>query len=116
MKFSSIKKIAFAFGLGMMLLFSCSTSRKVSINHLEVTPLDPSKTLGKVIKDDSCGFILEVLGSGDSMYFLPLNLPAHFEKQGIKIQFTYVLSRAKQPSGCRVNKVVSLENIEPVNP
>lgn len=116
MKFSGIHKISFAFGLAVFLLFSCSSTRKARVEFSEMTKLDPSKTLGKVIKTDSCGFVLEVLGSGESMYILPLNLPAQFEKQGIKIQFTYVLSRAKQPSGCLVNKVVTLENIEKVNP
>jgi hypothetical protein len=116
MKFSFMNKISFAFGLGLFLLFSCSSVRKASIESLEMTILDPSKTLGKVLQHDSCGYILEVMGTGDSMYFLPLNLPSQYEKQGVQIQFTYVLSRAKQPSGCLVNKVVSLENIELVNP
>jgi hypothetical protein len=116
MTFSFMNKITFAFGLGLFLLFSCSSTRKAPIESLEMTKLDPSKTLGKVIKTDSCGFFLEVLGSGDSMYLLPLNLPNEYEKQGVRIQFTYVLSRAKQPSGCLVNKVVTLENIEKVNP
>lgn len=73
------------------------------------------KLTGKVLLNEKCPFFIETFENGQMVRMYPVNLADEFKKQGCKIRFTYLPSRAMQPSECQVDKVVVVENVERLN-
>jgi hypothetical protein len=73
-------------------------------NRLRVT--------GKIVMGGECLVYLEAIESDTRVTMYPVNLDPQFQKNGLKISFFYQPSRAKQPAGCIVDKVVSLEDVQ----
>ncbi len=50
---------------------------------------------------------------GDLFYTVyPVNLDKQYHKEGLKLKFSYVPSRAPSPESCTADMVVALDNIE----
>lgn len=69
------------------------------------------------VNENQCPVYIELpaaLNPGISMPFntvYPLNLKDGMKKKGLKVQFTYTVSKAMSPEGCSADAVVQLEEI-----
>ena len=62
------------------------------------------------VSDKDCPLYVDVV-EGDLFFkAYPVNLPDELKVEGLKIKFAYALSRAPQPEGCKVDKVISVIN------
>lgn len=65
------------------------------------------------LTDDACKIYIDAEIAPDEIKrFYPVNLDEKFRKEGMKIKFSYNLSRAMQPEGCYVDHVVSINAAE----
>ena len=71
-----------------------------------------NRLTGKVMLSNECPLFIEAYESNTRVIMYPVNLDPQFQKSGMKISFYYQPSRAKQPSGCVVDKVVSVEDVQ----
>jgi hypothetical protein len=97
-----------------LILVGCKTSKN-SLPPIEATPsadYSDSIIVGKVIVGDTCPLYIEAYEGENIVLLYPVNLDTTLQFTGAFIRFKYTLSRAKQPSTCVVDKVVSLENVE----
>jgi hypothetical protein len=115
-----MRKIIYALSLGIFtnIFLSCKTLKE------PITTLESEKAVvvGMVSLSDSCGVSIQIVGlkgkaneSGELLFpqtLFPVNLEDKFKKQGQKIQFQYVYSRAMSPENCHVDAVVSLVNVK----
>lgn len=90
---------------------SCSTQKEIIDNEA-----NNSETIqlfkGIVhLSEEGCPFYISTEIDGKSMKFYPINLEESFKVEGLKIKFSYNLSRAMQPENCQVDKVVSVSNV-----
>ncbi len=94
---------------------SCANKKKsIEAKDESSTKTEQSeqKLIGKVLLNDNCPFFIETHENGETVRMYPVNLADQYKKQGCKIQFTYLPSRAMQPNQCEVDKVVVVENVE----
>jgi len=96
---------------------SCQTNPcKMTANEFELK----GSYLGKVhiSKNEVCPLYITIEGvfSKSSIVdfhtIYPINLERKYEKNGLYIQFNYTISRAISPEGCKIDGVVSVENVE----
>lgn len=92
------------------MFMSCASSRKA--NQVEDSIKD--KQIGVVHLDSGCGAIITSQIDGADMKLYPVNLSSDFKKEGIKISFVSMPSRAMQPENCRVDRIVSVENVQKI--
>ncbi len=95
-------------------IVSCKTC-KDSNPPIEASPAmdySDSTIVGKVFVGDTCPLYIEAYEGENRVILYPVNLDESLQFTGAFIRFRYTLSRAKQPSTCVVDKVVSLENVE----
>ena len=70
------------------------------------------------INENECPQYIELsadLNPGVTLNFTkvyPINLKDGMKKKGLKVKFTYTLSKAMQPEGCNVDAVIQLNSIE----
>ncbi|MCE2711050.1 MAG: hypothetical protein LW688_00750 [Cryomorphaceae bacterium] len=91
----------------VLVLVSCKTSKKAMDN-----PTNTDLLKGVVHTGGDCGVYLSLLIEGQEQKAFPANLPEEFKKDGLKIKFLSSPSRAPQPAGCIVDKVISVEQVE----
>jgi len=97
-------------------MLSCKTKKNMNAMPTE----GMSETyIGMVhVNEDGCPFyisISEELNPNKAIDFqkiYPLNLKDGMKKKGLKVKFTYTLSKAMNPEGCTADAVVQLESIE----
>jgi hypothetical protein len=106
-------KIFVVFITGLILV-ACKTSKNSNL-PIEAAPdadYSDSIIVGKVFVGDTCPLYIEAYEGENRVVLYPVNLDESLQFTGAFIRFKYTLSRAKQPSTCVVDKVVSLENVE----
>jgi hypothetical protein len=87
-------------------IVSCKTCKNSNNPPVEAVPsvdYSDSTIVGKVFIGETCPLYIEAYEGENKVILYPVNLDESFQ---------YTLSRAKQPSTCAVDKVVSLENVE----
>ena len=95
-------------------IVSCKTCKNSDL-PIEVSPevdYSDSTIVGKVFVGEACPLYIEAYEGENRVILYPVNLDESLQFTGAFIRFQYTLSRAKQPSTCAVDKVVSLENVE----
>lgn len=98
------------FVLGMS---SCCSPKKITLK-------EPLSCQGIVhLSENGCPYYIEITESlvdgitiGTKIY--PVEIKDSFKKKGLKLAFNAVLSRAPSPSGCGVEGVAALSNVEVV--
>lgn len=103
-----MERVKFVFFIFLILvLVSCKTSKKALDN-----PANTDLLKGVVHTEGDCGVYLSIQIEGQELKAFPANLPEEFKKDGLKIKFLSTPSRAPQPAGCIVDKVISVEQVE----
>ena len=90
---------------------SCSSQKEIVENGTK-----KSETVQIVkgtvhLSGEGCPFYITAKVDGQLMKLYPFNLEDSFKIDGLKIKFSYNLSRAMQPENCQVDKVISVENV-----
>jgi hypothetical protein len=96
-------------------IVSCKTCKNSNTPPIEAAPAvdySDSTIVGKVFVGETCPLYIEAYEGENKVILYPVNLDEGLQFTGAFIRFQYTLSRAKQPSTCAVDKVVSLENVE----
>jgi hypothetical protein len=95
-------------------IVSCKTCKNSNLTTEAVPLVDYSDStiVGKVFVGETCPLYIEAYEGENRVILYPVNLDESLQFTGAFIRFQYTLSRAKQPSTCAVDKVVSLENVE----
>jgi hypothetical protein len=96
-----------------VLLFSisCATHKEIVENGtFESEQVQIAK--GTVcVSQEGCPVFITAKIDGALVKMYPVNLEEQFKIDGLKIKFSFNLSRAMQPENCKVDKVVSIENV-----
>lgn len=101
------------FVLFLILSLSCHTSKnKKDTANLEENG-DLKATIGIVhINENSCPLYIAVENPKENFSKLyPVNLKDNMKKKGLKVKFSYSLSRAMLPEGCDADAVIQIEEI-----
>lgn len=95
---------------------NCGTTKKQSKKDTATQLV--SATVGIIhVNEEGCPLYIEVtsaLNNNQTVPFgkaYPLNLANNMKKKGLKVQFTYTLSKAMQPEGCTADAVIQLNEI-----
>ena len=72
---------------------------------------DVNRVVGIVHVSDECPLWIEEVGSGNEFNFYPVNLDEMYQKEGMRIRFSYAQSKAPSPANCKINMVVSVDNV-----
>lgn len=62
------------------------------------------------VNDDPCGAYIEAQEKDGMVKMYPVNLEDKYKKDGLRVKFDYTLSRAMQPAGCSVDKVIAVRD------
>jgi hypothetical protein len=96
-------------------LLSCKSTKVATIEPLTE---GTAQWVGIVhVNENQCPVYIEItdeLNPGVSVPFhavYPLNLKDGMKKKGLKVQFSYTLSKAMSPEGCTAEAVIQLEQI-----
>jgi hypothetical protein len=96
-------------------LLSCKSTKVATIEPLTE---GTGQWVGIVhVNENQCPVYIEItdeLNPGVSVPFhtvYPLNLEDGMKKKGLKVQFSYTLSKAMSPEGCTAEAVIQLEQI-----
>ncbi|MEY4602802.1 MAG: hypothetical protein RIT43_94 [Bacteroidota bacterium] len=103
-----MKHIKFVFIFIFFLSLTACKSSKMAMNN----PPDSETWKAIVHTGGECGVYLTILIDGKEEKAFPVNLPDEFKKDALKIKFLFTSSRAPQPAGCVVDKVISVEQVE----
>lgn len=70
------------------------------------------RILGTVVAaSESCPVLIDAQVGEKIVKMYPVNLDEKFQKAGMKLKFSYTLSRAQQPENCDVDAVVVLSDV-----
>jgi hypothetical protein len=89
-------------------------SNKELLNKTEDTIASPesNRLVGIVhVSETECPLYIEAKLTDRSVNMYPINLDDKFKYEGMKIKFTYELSREADPENCDVEMVVSLSEV-----
>jgi len=86
-------------------VMSCKTAKNAAISA------DSAVQKGVVHISKECGVIITITENGTEVKLYPVNFPEEFKKDGLKVSFNSLPSRAMQPTGCTVDHVVAVENV-----
>jgi hypothetical protein len=106
--------ITFSF---FLILTSCSSSKDVvsenqTNTNLEVSDELVEKQKGKVLESDNCPPMIETYEDGKLVILYPVNLADSLKHNGVKLLFTYTLSKAQHPLNCKLDKTVALDFVK----
>jgi type IV pilus biogenesis protein CpaD/CtpE len=91
-----------------------STTEKEETKQLEIAEIK-NVIIAKVrMAALGCPFYLEAYENGIGVRMYPINLDPSLQRDGVKIEFTYVVSKAQSPENCRAEKVVVLNDVKQV--
>jgi hypothetical protein len=101
----------------LLILVSCKPSKVfVSENQintsLEVSDEPVEKQKGKVRESDDCPPMIETYEDGKLVILYPVNLADSLKHNGVKLLFTYTLSKAQHPLNCKLDKTVALDFVK----
>jgi hypothetical protein len=99
-----MKKLFFFFLL--LIVVSCKTAENAD------SAKDSHIQRGIVHISNECGVIITIFDNNQEIMLFPVNLGDQYKKEGMMISFNSHPSRAVQPSGCIVDRVVSLDNVK----
>jgi len=85
---------------------SCRTAKNAPVSD------DPSIQKGMVYISKECGVIITITENDQELKLYPVNLEDQFKKDGLLITFNSYPSRAMQPAGCIVDRVVSVDKVK----
>jgi len=90
---------------------SCSTQKELVDNGAD--SLETIQMIKGIVhlNNEGCPCFIEAIENGKTIKMYPVNLEESFKVEGLKIKFSYNLSRAMQPENCNVDRVVSVENV-----
>jgi hypothetical protein len=72
----------------------------------------PERILGTVVAaSESCPVLIDAQVAEKVVKMYPVNLDEKFQKAGMKLKFSYTLSRAQQPENCDIDAVVVLSDV-----
>ena len=103
-----------------LILSSCSSSKDVVVDNenttgIENTDKPAEKQKGKVRESDNCPPMIETYEDGKLVILYPVNLDDSLKHNGVKLLFTYTLSKAKQPVNCQLDKTVALDFVKKID-
>lgn len=94
---------------------SCKVTKNTSA---QATNDSSNKLIGIIhVNENQCPVYIEIpvdLNPGINVPYqtvYPLNLKDGMKKKGLKVQFTYTVSKAMSPEGCSADAVVQLDQI-----
>jgi len=90
---------------------SCSTQKEIIENRTFESEAVQIVKGTVYISEEGCPVFITAKIDGALVKMYPVNLEEQFKIDGLKIKFSFNLSRAMQPENCKVDKVVSLENV-----
>jgi hypothetical protein len=90
---------------------SCSTQKEIIENGTFESEAVQIVKGTVYISEEGCPVFITAKIDGALVKMYPVNLEEQFKIDGLKIKFSFNLSRAMQPENCKVDKVVSLENV-----
>jgi hypothetical protein len=101
--------------LFLLLICSCRSAKNQHSDQSKVTTI----YTGTVhLNNNGCPYYIEInqcLVSNLSYYLgktiYPIQLDDKFKKEGLKLKFNLTVSRAMSPADCKIDYVVSLENV-----
>ena len=114
--------------VGLLFILGCGTGKGVRENDtssnssdsvvtkLEISEIGASKMVYKgIVKDESirgssCGFLIEYVSFGNTVWFQPDFMDHKFMKDGLEVTFTYTKSR--RPVTCDGTVPIILDTIE----
>lgn len=103
-------KVIVKFHISRVQQTSCFNAQPVIIDDIKAIRDD---VVGYIRKTESgCGIYIETADSKERYY--PVNLDSKFKQDGLKVSFSYNVSRAAQPKGCEVDYTISIVEIEEV--
>lgn len=96
-------------------LMSCKVTKKTNTQAMN----EPSNQLIGIIhvNENQCPVYIEIpvdLNPGINVPYLtvyPINIKDGMKKKGLKVQFTYTVSKAMSPEGCSADAVIQLDQI-----
>jgi hypothetical protein len=99
-----------------LLMVNCKS--KKNLNSMPVEGISETY-IGMVhVNEAGCPIFISIseeLNPGKAIDFqkiYPVNLKDGMKKKGLKVKFSYTLSKAMNPEGCTADAVVQLESIE----
>lgn len=63
------------------------------------------------VSETECPLYIEAKLTDHAVKMYPMNLEDKFKNEGMKLKFTYELSRGAQPENCDIDMVVSLSEV-----
>jgi hypothetical protein len=112
-------KYIFLSSLSLLVLTSCASSKRknkqtvtteVNQELMQENILWTEGVVRVSSNDSDCPLVIELVS--DSRVFYPLGLDEKYKIDGLKIKFTYSLSRAPLPEKCYGKVAVILDSIE----
>lgn len=107
----------------LVFVLSCA-NRKEKVNEIEsheellnktedtITSTENNRLVGLVhVSETECPLYIEAKLTDRSVNMYPINLDDKFKNEGMKIKFTYELSRGTHPENCDVEMVVLLNEV-----
>ncbi|NBU91277.1 MAG: hypothetical protein EBS17_00395 [Flavobacteriia bacterium] len=98
-----------------LLVVCCGAKKTITNSSMEESN---KKFVGIIhVNEDGCPWYIAIpdsLNPGATLDFsriYPVNLKDGMKKKGLKVEFTYTLSRAMNPVGCTADAVVQLDTI-----
>ena len=88
-------------------LIACKSSKNADASNA-----DAPFQKGMVHISKECGVVITITENGSELNVYPVNLSDEFKKEGLLLSFTSLPSRAMQPVGCSVDRVVSVDNVK----
>lgn len=118
-----MEKIIGGLLIGSLFFINCSAKQKSSLTQSttstvatqenKVKPIESNKIIGTVLdksKIDGCSYVISI---NDSTNYEPINLEKTYQKDGLKIMFTYKLSRAM--TACMMGQPIVIQKINLYN-
>lgn len=103
----------------LLLTVQCSMHKNHEDHMVEdknsVSQIEPMMVGTVHVGHKECPLYIETKEEDMIVKMYPVNLDEKLQIDGIKIQFSYHPSKARQPENCAVDKVVALDNVSQVN-
>ena len=90
---------------------SCSTQKEIIENGTFDSEAVQIVKGTVYVSQEGCPVFITAKIDGALVKMYPVNLEEQYKIDGLKIKFSFNLSRAMQPENCKVDKVVSIENV-----
>ena len=90
-----------------------STTASENEPEVSVMPID-TRIVGTVhVSDSGCPLYIDAINGDKKSKMYPVNLNENLKKEGMRIKFSYALSRAPHPAECDAEQVVTVSDVTP---